>query len=78
MHVFLMIACTNSNYHVMVVFLFFVGTTVKFGHQPIPAEMGVLQVRDTALHPHFHACRIVSLSCVQYVLSIFFFLRVYN
>ena len=66
-----MSACTNCNYHVIVVFLFFVGTTVKSECQPIPAGMGVLQVKDTALH--FHACRIGSLSRVQYVLSNFHF-----
>ena len=54
-----MSACTNCNYHVM---LFFTGTTVKFGCQP---EMGILQVRDTALQSHFHACRIGSLSRVH-------------
>ena len=63
-----MSACTNCNYHA---FFFFVGTTVKSKCQPIPAEMGVLQVKVTALH--FHACRIGSLSHVLYVFSNFLF-----
>ena len=65
-----MSACINCNYHVMdlVVFLFFVGTTVKFGYQPILTEW---ESDKTALQSHFHRCRIGSQSSVLYVFSNF-------